>query len=192
MLRLMLVRKAARLCRIWDFTERVDPQVVNKRALAAPLVRGGALDSTGASRLTSSTRRSPGQRARRAQQGPGVDLRPRPNRPGRATTPPHRPPSTSGTSCGSLRRRPWPVGQRASARRPRRRLRARPIGRWQSSNAAAMGAVVCFVGGIVSAVKALTDQEGCTRWCSSGSTISPGSTEAVVFTRVNAASRDLC
>jgi DNA polymerase-3 subunit alpha len=34
---------------IWDFTERVDPQVANKRALEA-LVRCGALDSTGASR----------------------------------------------------------------------------------------------------------------------------------------------
>jgi len=35
---------------IWDFTERVDPQVVNKRSLEA-LVKCGALDSTGASRL---------------------------------------------------------------------------------------------------------------------------------------------
>jgi DNA polymerase-3 subunit alpha len=35
---------------IWDFTERVDPQVVNKRALEA-LVKCGALDSTGASRM---------------------------------------------------------------------------------------------------------------------------------------------
>jgi DNA polymerase III subunit alpha len=34
---------------IWDLTERVDPQVVNKRALEA-LVRCGALGSTGASR----------------------------------------------------------------------------------------------------------------------------------------------
>jgi len=34
---------------IWDFTERVDPQVSNKRALEA-LVRCGALDSTGAPR----------------------------------------------------------------------------------------------------------------------------------------------
>src|SRR5919106_4046020 len=34
---------------IWDFTERADPQVVNKRALEA-LVKCGALDSTGASR----------------------------------------------------------------------------------------------------------------------------------------------
>ncbi|HSC92182.1 MAG TPA: DNA polymerase III subunit alpha [Gaiellaceae bacterium] len=34
---------------IWDFTERVDPQVCNKRVLEA-LVKCGALDSTGASR----------------------------------------------------------------------------------------------------------------------------------------------
>ena len=34
---------------IWDFTERVDPQVVNKRALEA-LVRCGAFESTGSSR----------------------------------------------------------------------------------------------------------------------------------------------
>jgi DNA polymerase-3 subunit alpha len=35
---------------IWDFVERVSPQVVNKRALES-LVKCGALDSTGASRL---------------------------------------------------------------------------------------------------------------------------------------------
>ncbi|HEV7132230.1 MAG TPA: OB-fold nucleic acid binding domain-containing protein, partial [Gaiellaceae bacterium] len=34
---------------IWDFTERVDPQVVNKRALES-LVKCGALDSTGSPR----------------------------------------------------------------------------------------------------------------------------------------------
>jgi DNA polymerase-3 subunit alpha len=34
---------------IWDFTERADPQVVNKRALES-LVKCGALDSTGAAR----------------------------------------------------------------------------------------------------------------------------------------------
>jgi DNA polymerase-3 subunit alpha len=34
---------------IWDFTERVDPQLVNKRALES-LVKAGALDSTGQSR----------------------------------------------------------------------------------------------------------------------------------------------
>jgi DNA polymerase-3 subunit alpha len=35
---------------IWDFTERVDPQAVNKRALES-LVKCGALDSTGGTRL---------------------------------------------------------------------------------------------------------------------------------------------
>ena len=35
---------------LWDFTERADPQVVNKRALES-LVKCGALDSTGAPRL---------------------------------------------------------------------------------------------------------------------------------------------
>ena len=38
-----------RFVSVWDFTERVDPQVVNKRALES-LVKCGALDSTGASR----------------------------------------------------------------------------------------------------------------------------------------------
>jgi DNA polymerase-3 subunit alpha len=35
---------------LWDFTERADPQVVNKRALES-LVKCGALDSAGASRM---------------------------------------------------------------------------------------------------------------------------------------------
>jgi DNA polymerase-3 subunit alpha len=35
---------------LWDFTERVDPSVVNKRSLES-LVKCGALDSTGASRM---------------------------------------------------------------------------------------------------------------------------------------------
>ena len=34
---------------LWDFTERVDPQLVNKRALES-LVKAGALDSTSGSR----------------------------------------------------------------------------------------------------------------------------------------------
>jgi DNA polymerase-3 subunit alpha len=40
---------AAPFASIWDFCERVDPQVVNKRALES-LVKCGALDSTGATR----------------------------------------------------------------------------------------------------------------------------------------------
>src|SRR5256712_7386661 len=42
-------RKTAPFASLWDFTERVDPQIVNKRALEA-LVKCGALDSTGSSR----------------------------------------------------------------------------------------------------------------------------------------------
>jgi DNA polymerase III subunit alpha len=42
-------RSDGRFSSIWDFCERVDPQVVNKRALES-LVKCGALDSTGASR----------------------------------------------------------------------------------------------------------------------------------------------
>jgi DNA polymerase III subunit alpha len=42
-------RSDGRFSSIWDFCERVDPQVVNKRALES-LVKCGALDSTGAPR----------------------------------------------------------------------------------------------------------------------------------------------
>jgi DNA polymerase-3 subunit alpha len=41
--------EGGRFVSIWDFTERVDPSVANKRALES-LVSSGALDSTGASR----------------------------------------------------------------------------------------------------------------------------------------------
>jgi len=47
--RIVDARKAGPFASLWDFTERVDPQVVNKRALEA-LVKCGAFDSTGASR----------------------------------------------------------------------------------------------------------------------------------------------
>ena len=55
---------------IWDFTERVDPQVVNKRSLES-LVKCGALDSTGASRMGNARRARAGARARpEARAGP--------------------------------------------------------------------------------------------------------------------------
>ncbi len=64
---------------IWDFTERVDPQVVNKRALES-LVKCGALDSTGASRMGMLGRARAGALVRaeaggRPSRRPGVDLR---------------------------------------------------------------------------------------------------------------------
>ncbi len=47
---IVAAREDAPFASIWDFTERVDPQVVNKRALES-LVKCGALDSAGAGRL---------------------------------------------------------------------------------------------------------------------------------------------
>ena len=50
--RIVAARGDGPFASIWDFTERVDPQVVNKRSLES-LVKCGALDSTGASRMVS-------------------------------------------------------------------------------------------------------------------------------------------
>ena len=65
---------------IWDFTERVDPQVVNKRSLES-LVKCGALDSTGQPNGDARRARA-GALARaeargRSADGASVDLRPR-------------------------------------------------------------------------------------------------------------------
>ena len=66
---------------IWDFTERVDPSVANKRALES-LVKCGAFDSTGASRrgmldvLEDALSLRPDAAAGPAAR-PGLDLRPR-------------------------------------------------------------------------------------------------------------------
>src|SRR5213083_2328891 len=47
--KIVAARKTGAFASLWDFTERVDPQVENKRALEA-LVKCGAFDSTGGSR----------------------------------------------------------------------------------------------------------------------------------------------
>ena len=97
---------------IWDFTDRVDPQVVNKRALES-LVKCGALDSSGSPRmgmldvLEHALSWGGRQQADRLA-GPGVDLRqPRPSRMRRAsgTIPRSRPTSTTRASCCGWRRR---------------------------------------------------------------------------------------
>ena len=131
---------------IWDFTERVDPQVVNKRALES-LVKCGALDSTGASRMGmlavleqalahGQTRR--GRPARR----PGLDLRRRLRR-GRGGRRGHHPPiptdefekqRAAAAREGDAR----PLRLRASARaRSATSCGARPTRRSPSSSAAA-------------------------------------------------------
>ena len=112
---------------IWDFTERVDPQVVNKRALES-LVKCGALDSTGASRKGMVADARPGallgrQRARGRSSRPGLDLRPGRGGGRRAAAPPRADPArgvreerAAAPREGDAR----PLGQRASARRDRR------------------------------------------------------------------------
>ena len=73
--------QGGRFASLWDFTERVDPAVVNKRALES-LVKCGALDSTGAPRkgmleLLEAALAWGGRAPRRPALRPGLDLRPR-------------------------------------------------------------------------------------------------------------------
>ena len=81
---------------IWDFTERVDPQVVNKRALES-LVKCGGLDSTGAPRrgmldVPRAGARVGAEAAVRQAARAGLDLRPRrADRRRRAAPPPDDP-----------------------------------------------------------------------------------------------------
>ncbi len=183
---------------IWELTERVDPQVLNKRALES-LVKCGALDSTGATRLgmlaaldaaLGHGQRDLGRPARR----PGLDLRRRLRR-GRAGRRGHsirrsRPPSsTSASSCASRRRRSACTSRsiRSSASAPscRRKtdcaltdLERRRDGEFVT------------VGGIVSGLKQVTTKRG-----------EPmvfvtlddptGSAEVVVFNSTYAAAREL-
>ncbi len=77
---------------IWDFTERVDPQIVNKRALES-LVKCGALDSTGSPRtgmleVPRAGARLGAEAAVRQAARPGLDLRPRRRGGDDAATPP--------------------------------------------------------------------------------------------------------
>ncbi len=55
---------------LWDFTERVDPTVANKRALES-LIKCGALDSTGATRWGCSPRSSRRSRSASASRPTG-------------------------------------------------------------------------------------------------------------------------
>ena len=98
---------------IWDFTERVDPQVVNKRALES-LVKCGALDSTGArgrgcspcsSRRSPTAQKHAGRPARwpGARSSTSVDDRRAPSEPRTIRRSP--PTSSRRASCSGSRRR---------------------------------------------------------------------------------------
>ncbi len=96
---------------LWDFTERVDPQLVNKRALES-LVKAGALDSTGNSGKgcsTCSSTRSPTARRSRptgypASRRSSTTCPTRRTRRGRRLIPRSPPASSRSRSCCGWRR----------------------------------------------------------------------------------------
>jgi DNA polymerase-3 subunit alpha len=181
---------------IWDFTERVDPQVVNKRALES-LVKSGGLDSTGAPRKgmvevldqalswggSEHEARSSGQGSIFDLFDEGID-RPR-------------------------HHAPIPAGEYEKAELLR--LEKETLGLWISEHPLAGVAAelkrkcdrvlgdlercrdgeIVIVGGIVSAVKQLTTKKGEPMVFLRLDDLT-GSAEAVVFNSVYAASRELC
>jgi DNA polymerase-3 subunit alpha len=181
---------------IWDFTERVDPQVVNKRALES-LVKSGALDSTGAPRKGmvdvldhALSWGGSEHEARSSGQGSIFDL----------------------FDEGAERPRHHaaiPAGEYEKAELLR--LEKETLGLWVSEHPLADLAAelkrkcdralgdlercrdgeIVTVGGIVSAVKQLTTKKGEPMVFLRLDDLS-GSTEAVVFNSVYAASRELC
>jgi DNA polymerase III subunit alpha len=181
---------------IWDFTERVDPQVVNRRALES-LVRCGALDSTGASRMGMTEVLDQAlswggseHEARSSGQGSIFDL----------------------VEEGTERPRhhaPVPAAEYEKAELLR--LEKETLGLWISEHPLADLAAelkrkcdralgdlercrdgeIVTVGGIVSSVKQLTTKKGDPMVFLRLDDLS-GSAEAVVFNSVYAASRELC
>jgi DNA polymerase-3 subunit alpha len=182
---------------LWDFTERVDPQVVNKRALES-LVKCGALDSTGASRkgmvdvLDQALSYGGREQADRiAGQGSIFDL---------------------AEETGEEKpRHHAPIAQAEYEKNELLRLEKETLGLWVSEHPLAgigdqlrrkvdrplaelercRDGEIVVVGGIVSAVKALTTKKGDPMVFLRLDDLT-GSAEAVVFNSVYAASRELC
>src|SRR5581483_10241141 len=181
---------------IWDFTERVDPQVVNKRALES-LVHCGALDSTGASRkgmsavLDQALSFGGGEfDARERGQGSIFDLleadveRPKHHAPI---------PAEEYEKSELLRLEKETLGLWVSEHplsgiaEQLRRKSDRPLAELERCR----DGEIVTVGGIVSSVKALTTKKGDPMVFLRLDDLS-GSAEAVVFNSVYAASRELC
>ena len=182
---------------IWDFTERVDPQVVNKRALEA-LVKCGALDSTGASRMGMlaclEQALAWGQKHaadRLAGQASIFDL-------GDATDahgPKHHPaiPASEFEKPELLKLEKETLGLYVSEHplhAVREQLRRKTDCTLAELERRRDGEVVT-VGGIVSAVKQLTTKRA-SRWSSSTLDDPTGGGEVVVFNSTYAAARELC
>jgi DNA polymerase III subunit alpha len=181
---------------VWDFTERVDPQIVNKRALES-LVRCGALDSTGAPRKGMAEVLDQAlswggseHEARSSGQGSIFDL---------------------FTEGEERPRHHAPIAAGEYEKSELLRLEKETLGLWVSEHPLAdMGAElrrktdraladlercrdgeIVTVGGIVSAVKQLTTKKGEPMVFLRLDDLT-GSAEAVVFNSVYAASRELC
>ena len=183
---------------LWDFTERVDPQLVNKRALES-IVKAGALDSTGNSRKgmldvleqalsygqTKQLDRALGQ-ASIFDEAPGADD------PG---PPMHHPeiPVEEFDKAELLRLEKETLGVYVSEHplhAVRDQLRRKTDCALADVERRRDGDVV-LVGGIVSTVKMLTTKKGDPMVFLTLDDLS-GEVEIVVFNSVYAAARDLC
>jgi DNA polymerase III subunit alpha len=182
---------------IWDFTERVDPQVANRRALEA-LIRCGALDSTGATRkgmldvLDSALAWGGREQADRiAGQGSIFDLGDGPG----PEAPRHHPRISAAEFDKSelLRLEKETLGlyvsehPLASVREQLRRKVDCPLAELERRR----DGEIVTVGGIVGAVKQLTTKKGEPMVFLRLDDLA-GSTEVVVFNSVYTAARELC
>jgi DNA polymerase III subunit alpha len=183
---------------IWDFTERVDPQVANKRAVES-LVKSGAFDSTGSSRMgmvgmldQALSWGGSEHEARSSGQGSIFDL-------------------VEPDAGEEKPRHHAPIPPEEYERSELLRLEKETLGLWVSEHPLAeIGAElrrktdraladlercrdgeIVTVGGIVSSVKALTTKKGDPMVFLRLDDLT-GSAEAVVFNSVYAASRELC
>ena len=149
---------------IWDFTERVDPQVANKRALEA-LVKCGALDSTGAPRggmlaVLDSAAAWGGRHQADRPARPGLDLRPAARR--------SRSPSTFRSARRVREERAAAAWRRRRSASTSRSIRCTAIrDQLRRKTDCALAEVerrrdgeIVTVGGIVGALKQLTTKKG--------------------------------
>ena len=179
---------------IWDFTERVDPQVANRRALEA-LIRCGALDSTRATRkgmldVARLRARLGRTRAGRPDRRARLDLRPRRRRPARARAAPatRRSRARSSRRASSSRLEKETLGLYVSEHplsAIREQLR-RKVDCAQVELERRRDGEVVTVGGIVGAIKQLTTKKGEPMVFMRLDDLT-GSTEVVVFNSVYAA-----
>ena len=181
---------------LWDFTERVDPSVVNKRALES-LVKCGALPGSrqGMLAVLEQALALRPEAAGRPPRRPGLDLR---HDFGAAERDEREAPSAdlrrrssrSPSCCGWRRRRSASTSPSIRSRRCAPSCARRPTRRSPSSSAAATARSV-VVGGIVGAVKQLTTKRGEPMVFLRLDDVT-GGIDCVVFNSTYAAAAELC